>query len=369
VVTFNEELIRDAVSYELARRGQVFFVHNRVQNIEEIAGLIQRLVPDARIAIGHGQMDGKKLEEIMLAFMDGEYDVLVSTTIIESGLDISNANTMIINQAHHFGLSDLHQMRGRVGRSNKKAFCYLLCPPKTMLTSEARRRLDAIEQFSDLGSGFNIAMRDLDIRGAGNLLGAEQTGFISDIGFEMYQKILDEALRELKDEAFSELFAEDEEITFVHDCALDTDLEILIPDRYISEITERLAVYKELSNVEDEAGLQVFEGNLRDRFGPVPGPTKALFDAIRLQWLGRTIGFEKILLKQGKLIGYFLKNQESAYFQSPAFSAVLEFMKRNPMAANMRQKVDKLSLVFEQQTSIKQALQTLRKLLPREEVA
>lgn len=368
VVQFNEELIRDAIAYELSRRGQVFFVHNRVQNIEEVAGMISRLVPDARVAIGHGQMDGKKLEDVMMAFMDGEYDVLVSTTIIESGLDISNANTIMINKAHNFGLSDLHQMRGRVGRSNKKAFCYLMCPPKSHLTSEARRRLDAIEQFSDLGSGFNIAMRDLDIRGAGNLLGAEQTGFISDIGFEMYQKILDEALRELKDEQFSELFADDEEHTFVADCALDTDLEILIPDAYISEITERLVVYKDLSNVPDEAGLQVFEGNLRDRFGAVPQATKALFDAIRLQWLGRTIGFEKILLKQGKLIGYFLKNQDSAYFQSAAFSAVLEWMKYHPAEARMRQKADKLSLVFEDQNSIQQALKTLRKLLPKEAV-
>lgn len=365
VVPFAEDLIRDAIAYELSRRGQVFFVHNRVQNIQEVAGMIQRLVPDARVAIGHGQMDGKKLEEVMMAFMEGEFDVLVSTTIIESGLDISNANTIIINQAHHFGLSDLHQMRGRVGRSNKKAFAYLLCPPRNLLTSEARRRLNALEQFSDLGSGFNIAMRDLDIRGAGNLLGAEQSGFISDIGFEMYQKILDEALRELKEEAqYAELFGEEANHEFVGDCQLDTDLEILIPDGYISEITERLAIYKELSNVPDEAGLQQFEANLKDRFGPVPKPTLALLDAIRLQWIGKHIGFEKLVLKQGKLIAYFISNQESPYYQSAQFSAVLEWMKNNPQKGRMRQKGDRLSLVFEQQNSIGKAIKTLDQIMP-----
>jgi len=258
--TFNEEVIRDAVSYEISRGGQVFFVNNRIENIKEIAGMIQRLCPDANVLIAHGQMQGDELEQKMMAFVDGEYDVLVATTIIESGLDISNANTIIINNANHFGLSDLHQMRGRVGRSNKKAFCYLLAPPMHELTPEARKRLTAIEQYSDLGSGFQIAMRDLDIRGAGNLLGAEQSGFISEIGFDMYQKILQEAIEELKESDFKELYAEElEKKDFVKDCQLETDLEILIPDEYISNIAERLTIYREMDELEDEVQIELYK--------------------------------------------------------------------------------------------------------------
>ena len=265
--SFNEELIRDAVMYEVGRGGQVFFVNNRVENIKEVAGMISRLCPDVRVSIGHGQMEPAKLEDTMMRFIEGEYDVLVSTTIIESGLDIPNANTIIINNANHFGLSDLHQMRGRVGRSNKKAFCYLLAPPVTMMTNEARKRLKAIEEFSELGSGFNIAMRDLDIRGAGNLLGGEQSGFITDIGYEMYHKILDEAMNELKETEFKELFKDEPKADFVKDCQIDTDLEILFSDQYVNSIAERLGLYRELDNIEKEKELLAFEQRLVDRFG------------------------------------------------------------------------------------------------------
>ncbi len=267
---FSEEIIRDAISFEISRGGQVFFVNTRVRNILEIAGMIQRAVPKAKTAIAHGQMEGAKLEKIMVDFIEGDYDVLVATTIIESGLDIPNVNTIIINDAHHYGLSDLHQLRGRVGRSNKKAFCYLLAPPMSALSDEARKRLRAIEEFADLGSGFSIAMRDLDIRGAGNILGAEQSGFISEIGFEMYQKILDEALLELKETEFKELFREETPKEYVRDCVIETDLEILIPDHYLSNITERLNLYKELDSIETEEELSKFRNRLTDRFGPVP---------------------------------------------------------------------------------------------------
>ena len=354
---FSEEIIRDAITYEVSRGGQVFFVHNRVQNIEEIAGIIHRVCPDVKVAIGHGQMHGDKLEKIIIDFIDGEYDVLVATTIIENGLDIPNANTIIINDAHHYGLSDMHQLRGRVGRSNKKAFCYLLAPPVSILTDDARKRLKAIEEFTDLGSGFNIAMRDLDIRGAGNILGAEQSGFISDIGFETYQKILNEALDELRESEYKneQLITSDPDLptpnsqlptNFVRDCIIETDLSILIPDDYISNITERLNLYKELDNIEDEKNLEEYEKRLIDRFGTLPKETLELLNTIRLRWMAKATGFEKIVLKNNKFIGYFVSNQDSLYYQSAKFSRVLEFVKNNPRTLQFKQVGTKLSLSF-----------------------
>lgn len=361
--TFNEEVIRDAVSYEVSRGGQVFFVNNKIQNIKEIAGLIQRLCPDVRIAIGHGQMDGAKLEKVMTDFIDGSYDVLIATTIIESGIDIPNANTIIINDAHNFGLSDIHQLRGRVGRSNKKAFCYLISPPLSTISTEARKRLQAITQFSDLGSGLNIAMRDLDIRGAGNLLGGEQSGFISDIGFETYQKILDEAMRELKENEFKDLYHDSEdEGDYVADCILETDFEILIPDGYVRDITERLRIYRDLDAIQDEAELEKYRLELRDRFGKIPSQTEALLDAIRLRWIAREAGFEKLTLKGGKMIGFFVSNQASRYYQSAAFSRVLQFIKSNPPGYKMYEKNDSLRLAKTDVSDIRSALEALKPL-------
>ena len=356
VCTFDEETIRDAISYEIARGGQVYFVHNRIENIKEVAGLIQRLCPDAKIGTGHGQMDGKKLEELMLSFMDNQFDVLVSTTIIESGLDIPNANTIIINNANNFGLSDLHQMRGRVGRSNKKSFCYLLAPPTYSLTADARKRLNALEQFSELGSGFNISMRDLDIRGAGDLLGAEQSGFISDIGFEMYQKILDEALNELKEEEFKELYADENETReFVTECQLDTDMEILIPNDYVNSISERLKLYNELSGLTDKDQLAEYEAKLIDRFGPPPVQVEELILSLKLRWKGKAIGFQRISLKNNHLTGYF-PPQESPYFQSPTFGKVLEFFKNNHQHCVMKELKGKLIFRIKNVNSIHQAI-------------
>ncbi|PJB15238.1 MAG: transcription-repair coupling factor [Flavobacteriales bacterium CG_4_9_14_3_um_filter_32_8] len=358
--TFSEEVIRDAVSYETARGGQVFIVNNRVENIQEVAGMVQRLCPDVSVLIAHGQMKGDELEQKMMAFVDGEYDVLVATTIIESGLDIPNANTIIINNANHFGLSDLHQMRGRVGRSNKKAFCYLLAPPLHSLTPEARKRLTAIEQFSDLGSGFHIAMRDLDIRGAGNLLGAEQSGFISEIGFDMYQKILQEAIDELKETEFKDLYAEElKGRDFVRDCQIETDLEILIPDDYITNIGERLTIYRDIDSLDNEENLVSYAKQLQDRFGEIPPPTQDLLNAIRLRWIAKEIGLEKLVLKQKKLIGYFIANQESPYYQSAKFTQVLKYIQENPRVCRMKERNDKLSLIFENVTKITQAIDLL----------
>lgn len=362
---FNEEIIRDAVSYEVQRGGQVFFVHNRIQNLKEIAGMIQRLCPDVRVGIGHGQMGGEELEEVMTNFIEGVYDVLVSTAIVESGIDITNANTIIINDAQNFGLSDLHQLRGRVGRNNKHAFCYLLAPPLHLLPADSRKRLMAIEQFSDLGSGLHIAMRDLDIRGAGNLLGGEQSGFINDIGFETYQKILNEAIEELKQEHFKDLY--DEEIRksnhYVKETQLETDFEILIPDEYVSSITERIALYKELDDIQEEEGLQKFQEDLVDRFGTIPEPTLRLIQTMRLRWLAKEIGLEKIVLKSGKMIGYFITNKESAYYQSDRFSTVLEFIKQNPSLGKMYEKDDTLRISFSDVNTMKRAVQILSGLL------
>jgi transcription-repair coupling factor (superfamily II helicase) len=360
LMAFNEEVIRDAVIYETSRGGQVFIVNNRVENIKEVAGMVQRLCPDVKVLTAHGQMKGDELEQRMMAFVEGEFDVLIATTIIESGLDIPNANTIIINNANHFGLSDLHQMRGRVGRSNKKAFCYLLAPPMHSLTPEARKRLTAIEQFSDLGSGFQIAMRDLDIRGAGNLLGGEQSGFISEIGFDMYQKILQEAIEELKESDFKELYAKElENKDFVRDCQLETDLEIMIPDQYITNITERLGIYQALDNVENEEDLEKIKEGLIDRFGEIPKATQELFSAIQLRWVAKNIGLEKLVLKQKKLIGYFIANQDSLYYQSPKFTKVLHYIQANPYKCQMKERNDKLTLVFENVANVRQAIELL----------
>lgn len=368
--TFNEELIRDAVSYELNRGGQVFFVHNKVQNIMDIAGIIQRLVPDARIAIGHGQMDGDKLEDVMLGFMEGEYDVLVATTIIESGLDISNANTILINDAHNFGLSDLHQMRGRVGRSNKKAFCYLLAPSQILLTEEARKRLKAIVDFSDLGSGFQIAMRDLDIRGAGNLLGGEQSGFINDMGFDTYMKILNEAIDELKEENwYKEAIGQEESQDksmfsrqFVKETVIDTDLQLLIPEEYVSSLTERLLLYRELDNITKEEDLERFTINLRDRFGPLPGEATELINVVRMRWKAMRLGFEKLTLKNKKMLVYFLNNPESDYFSSPMFRAALLFAQKYPNLCTLKEQNKKLYLTVEDVSSVKRASEVLNQI-------
>ncbi len=359
VHVFNEEVIRDAISYELSRGGQVFFVNNRIQNLMELAGLVQRLVPDARIGVGHGQMEGHKLEKVMLGFVEGDFDVLVSTTIVESGLDIPNANTILINDAHHYGLSDLHQLRGRVGRSNRKAFCYLLAPPMTILTDEARKRLKAIEEFADIGSGFNIAMRDLDIRGAGNILGAEQSGFITEIGFEMYQKILDEAMHELKLAEYSELYAHEIDTEFVRECQIETDLEILIPDAYISNITERLSLYKELDNIDTEEALGVFQEQLIDRFGPVPVETQELLNAIRLRRLAKALGIEKLILRNQAMTGHFLTNEDSPFYQSEVFTAVLKYVQTHTSSCRMKEGSGKLTITFQKINSVKDALRVL----------
>ncbi len=359
--SFNEETIRDAIYYEVSRNGQAFFVHNRVDNIREVAGIIQRLCPEVRVGIAHGQMEGHKLEQSMMRFMDHEFDVLVATTIIESGLDISNANTIIINNAHNFGLSDLHQMRGRVGRSNRKAFCYLLAPPLSSLTPEARKRIQAIEQFSDLGSGFNIAMRDLDIRGAGNLLGGEQSGFITEIGFETYQKILDEAIQELKENEFRDLFREAEVTSarYVSDCTLDTDLEVLIPTYYVASTNERLNLYRDLAEVKTEEELQAFESGLVDRFGALPKETHHLINGVRLQWDGEKLGFEKIVLKNSKMLCYFVSNPNSTYYQSPIFQRILQYVQQNPRKLAMKERKEKLYLVFEGIRTLDEALYLL----------
>jgi transcription-repair coupling factor (superfamily II helicase) len=370
--TFNEEIIRDAITFEVSRGGQVFFVHNRVQNITEIAGMINRLCPDVKVGIGHGQLEGDKLEEVMLGFVEGEYDVLVATTIIEAGLDISNANTIIINHAHMFGLSDLHQMRGRVGRSNKKAFCYLLTTPVSLLTNEARKRLKTIEEFSELGSGFNIAMRDLDIRGAGNLLGGEQSGFINEIGFEMYQKILDEAILELRNEheelrdtevGGTQQFKQTKRSNYLNDCNIDTDMEILIPDDYVNNITERLTLYRELDDSKDEEELKRFEIRLIDRFGPVPEQALELIHTIRLRWLAMEIGFEKLFLKNNRMVGYFIPKQDSPYYQSEAFTKVLKYVQQNPRLCKMKENNGKLTLSFENIRSVDAAIEALKPIL------
>lgn len=370
VIGLNEEVIRDAVSYEISRGGQVFFIHNRIENIKEVAGMLQRLVPDAKIGIGHGQMDGKKLEELMISFMNGEFDVLVSTTIIESGLDVPNANTIFIHNANNFGLSDLHQMRGRVGRSNKKAFCYFITPPYESMTPEARKRIEALEQFTDLGSGFNIAMKDLEIRGAGDLLGGEQSGFINEIGFETYQKILSEAIDELKENEFKELYDEvegnDRKKVYVKETTLDTDFQLLFPDEYINNITERLNLYTKLNETTNETELQQFEQQLKDRFGELPDEAVDLLNSVRVKWIANKIGLEKVVMKKGKFVGYFLADQQSDFYQTSAFTRVLQYVQTNPNKVKLKEKETRnglrLLLTMDRITNVDVALRILQPL-------
>lgn len=356
IYTFEEEVIRDAVAYEIKRGGQVFFVHNRVGEIDSISNLIMRLVPDAKVIGAHGQMDGKKLEKIMVQFIEGEYDVLVSTNIIESGLDIPNANTIIINRAHMFGLSDLHQMRGRVGRSNKKAFCYLLTPPTSGLTSEARKRLQTLEEFSDLGDGIKVAMRDLDIRGAGNLLGAEQSGFITDLGFEMYHKILDEAVQELKENEFAALFEVDlkEKVAvLVQDCVIETDMELLIPESYVSNISERLSLYSSLDRLKTEEELEQFTHSVVDRFGPTPKEVSALFETVQLRWTAESLGFEKVVLKKGQMKCYFVPPTNERYFSSDLFGHLMKFIQTQGAKCKIKEYKNRLILTIADVDSVK----------------
>ncbi|MGE7777863.1 transcription-repair coupling factor [Chitinophaga sp. NPDC101104] len=364
VLVFDKEQIRDAIYYETERGGQVYFIHNRVNGLREMAGLIQELCPDLSIATAHGQMEGHKLEEVILDFIDRKYDVLVCTNIVESGVDISNANTIIINNAHHFGLSDLHQLRGRVGRSNKKAFCYLMAPPMSTLPADSRKRLQTLEQHSELGSGFQIAMRDLDIRGAGNLLGGEQSGFIAEIGFDMYQKILDEAIRELKQTDFKDLFKDqlEEKKDYVSDTTIDTDLEILIPDTYVESIQERLNLYQELDNITQESKLQEFAAGLEDRFGPAPEPVHDLYTTIRCRWMAIALGFEKMILKEETLRCYFINNPDSPYFESPTFQHILHYIQTRTNNARLKQVGKNFMLIVDRIDSMTKLHDFLRKM-------
>ncbi len=357
---FSEELLKKVIEQEVFRGGQVFFVHNRIDNLYEIADLIQRNFPELKIAVAHGRMEGKVLEKTMIDFIDNLYDVLVTTTIIESGLDIPNVNTIIINEAQHYGLSDLHQLRGRVGRKNVKAFCYLLAPPANVLSETANKRLRAIEEFSDIGSGFNIALYDLDIRGAGNLLGAEQSGFIADIGYEMYQKILEEAIFELRS---NDIIDDDKEHEYIRECVFETDLEILIPDSYISNGNERYILYKELNTITKEEKLKDFEARLTDRFGVVPWQTMELLNSIRLRWLGKDIGFEKIVLKQNRLVGHFLSNQDSSYYESEQFTHILDYVKNMKGKCYMRENNNKLTITLLNINGVDEAIRILQPLL------
>jgi len=369
--SFDEEVIKAAIEYEIERNGQVFFIHNRIDTIYEVQNLLQRLVPDVSSVVAHGRMSGADLEQILLDFMDEKFGILIATTIVESGLDIANANTIIINNAQNFGLSDLHQLRGRVGRSDKKAFCYLLAPPLTAVSNEARQRLNAIESFSELGSGFNIAMQDLDIRGAGDLLGGEQSGFISDIGYETYHRILDEALLELRDTEFQDLFknATEEEYKqatankkFVTDCYLDTDLELLLPEAYIENITERLSLYRELDKITDIGELPAFESKLRDRFGEIPLASKELLNAVRLRHAAMDLGIEKITLKEKTMICTFVSDKDSSYYKSAKFDRVLSFVQKFGKKFEFKEKNDKLTLKAEQISTIAEAQAVLTRI-------
>lgn len=369
VIRFNEAQIRDGILYEMQRGGQVYIIHNRVENIQEVAGMVQRLVPDARVRIGHGQLEGKKLEKNLLEFMDGKYDVLIATTIIENGLDVPNANTIFINNAQNFGLSDLHQMRGRVGRSNKKAFCYFITPPLSAMSSDAQKRIQAIEQYAELGSGIKIAMKDLEIRGAGDLLGGEQSGFINDIGFETYQKILKEAIDELKDNEFKNLYQSEEKktpSTFINEVQIDTDLEVLIPDDYINSVSERLSLYNQLSELEDEEALSQFEKDLIDRFGPLPSQAEDLLNSVRLKWRALALGLERLILKKGQLSGYFIADQKSAFYQSESFTSILNWVQQNSGTITLKEKETRqglrLRLAIKNITSIEMALKHLTSL-------
>ena len=359
---FDGELIRDAIQFEIARNGQVFFIHNRIQNIMDVHDFILKYVPGVRIAVAHGQMEGAKLEKIMLDFINGDYDILLCTTIVESGLDIPNANTIIINEAHRYGLSDLHQLRGRVGRSNKKAFCYLLTPPLNTITQDAQKRLRALEEFSDLGEGINIAMRDLDIRGAGNILGAEQSGFINDIGFETYHKILDEAIAELKDTEFQDMFDKEEEKSYVADCTIETDMEVRFPADYINSTQERVSLYSELDRTKTEENLMKFTDHLIDRFGPIPKQVNDLLNTVRLRWIAKALGFEKILLRHHNMTAYFVSNQESRYYESATFKQVMQYIANHPKRTALKETNEKLQLTVKEVSSVTQALELLREM-------
>ena len=370
LATFSHEVIADAINFEMSRNGQVYFVHDRINGLQEIANLIHKYVPDCRIAIGHGQMPPEELEKVLMGFMNYDYDVLLSTTIVENGIDISNANTMIINDAHRFGLSDLHQMRGRVGRSNRKAFCYLLAPPKSSLTPEARRRLEALENFSELGSGFNLAMQDLDIRGAGNLLGAEQSGFMEDLGYETYQKILNQAVTELKNDEFQDIYAEQmaqgNDISgeeFVEDCAIESDLEMYFPDNYVPGSSERMLLYRELDNINDDNGLEAYRQRLIDRFGEIPHEGLELMQVVPLRRLGKRLGCEKISLKQGKMNMQFVANPESAYYQSRTFSAVINYVGNHPRRCDFKQVGTRRLLTISEIPTVEAAVSVLREML------
>lgn len=367
IATFSHEVIADAINFEMSRNGQVYFVNDRISNLQEIANLIRKYVPDCRVAIGHGQMKPEELEKIVMGFMNYDYDVLLSTTIVENGIDISNANTIIINDAHRFGLSDLHQMRGRVGRSNKKAFCYLLAPPLAALNTEARRRLEALETFSDLGSGFNLAMQDLDIRGAGNLLGSEQSGFMEDLGYETYQKILNQAVMELKNDEFQDLYAEEmsegKQITgddFIDDCAVESDLEMYFPDNYVPGSSERMLLYRELDNIETDCDLEAYRQRLQDRFGPVPRQGEELMQVVALRRVGKRLGCEKIILKQGRMQMQFVSNPNSMYYQSAAFDKVLNYIGFHPRRCNLKEKNGKRSMVVDDVKSVEEGVTVLR---------
>ena len=370
VVRFNESLIRDAVQYELQRGGQTYFIHNRVENIQEIAVMLQRLIPDARIAIGHGQMEGNKLEKALIDFMEGQSDILIATTIIENGLDVPNANTIFINNANSFGLSDLHQMRGRVGRSNKKAFCYFITPPMSAMASDAQKRINTIAQFSELGAGIHIAMKDLEIRGAGDLLGGEQSGFINEIGFETYQKILEEAIDELKENEFKTLFEDQDkslEKNYVKEVQIDTDFEILFPDDYINIVNERLVLYNELSAIKDEEGLIQFQKNLEDRFGKIPAEGEELLSTLRLKWLASKMGLERLIIKNKKCVGYFLSNQQSDFYQSPVFNKILFSIQKDPKKYSIKEKETRnglrLLIVLDKVYSVEELLVRLKDLI------
>ncbi|MDP4223892.1 MAG: transcription-repair coupling factor [Bacteroidota bacterium] len=370
---FNEEIIKEGIEYEVSRNGQVFFIHNRVENINEIQAKINRICPHVKTAVVHGQMQGTNIENVMFDFIQGDYDVLIATAIVESGLDIPNANTIFINDAHHFGLSELHQLRGRVGRSNRKAFCYLLAPPIDTLTHEARRRLKAIEEFSELGSGFNLAMQDLDIRGSGNLLGGEQSGFIADVGFETYQRILNEAIAELRESETGESLSGLKEPgmiqhgektkEYVSDFQIDTDLEIMFPDEYVSNISERIRLYKELNDIENENALFAFEKKLIDRFGPVPAPASALLDIVRIKWIAVKLGIEKILLKNNLMIANFISDPDSGFYSSSLFISIMNYVNHHQRKMSVRQKESKLSLTIADVRSVRTAIEVLQGML------
>ena len=366
---FGHEIIADAINFEMSRNGQVYFVSNRISSLPEIAAMIHKYVPDARVAIGHGQMSPEELEKIIIGFMDYDYDVLLSTTIVENGIDIANANTIIINDAHKFGLSDLHQMRGRVGRSNRKAFCYLLAPPKAVLTPEARRRLEALENFSELGSGFNLAMQDLDIRGAGNLLGAEQSGFMEDLGYETYQKILNQAVTELKNDEFQDIYAEEiaqgKEVSgdeFVEDCAVESDLEMYFPETYVPGASERMLLYRELDNIEDDQQLDAYRHRLEDRFGTLPHEGEELLQVVPLRRLGKRLGCEKIILKQGRMQMQFVSNPDSAYYKSQAFGRALNYIAAHTRRCNLKEVNGKRSMVVSGIPTVGEAVAVLKEI-------